>query len=186
MLCLYAALVEDEQTQVDFDHLYRIYRKQMLYVAARILGDPHEAEDAVQNAFIRLVANGRKIPFGDERELRLYVLTVVKNAALNLLERRRLLPLPTDPAELPPDPEPDVSDRIEASLDCKKLMEILRKLPQPYREVLQCVYLYECSPREAARILERNPDTLRKQLHRGRELLRKLCEKENLNYGSKQ
>ena len=185
MLYLYAALLEEGQEQLCFDRIFHDYRKQMLLVALRILEDPHDAEDAVQNAFLGIARNLGKLRAGTEpAALRAYVLTAAKNAALSLLAQRQRRAVPTDPAELPRCPAPDPYARTAAALDCRRLVELIAAMPQPYREVLQLVYVHGNTPTEAARILFRTPDVLRTQLRRGKKLLRKLCEQEELYYGT--
>ena len=79
MLYLYAALIEEGQAQVTLDTIFRNYHKQMLYVAFQILGDTHEAEDAVQDAFIGIARNMGKLSRGEDGLNRSYVLTAAKN-----------------------------------------------------------------------------------------------------------
>ena len=54
MLLFYTALIDDEGERLQFEQIYYGYRKQMLYVAQGILHDPMEAEDAVQNLYLKL------------------------------------------------------------------------------------------------------------------------------------
>lgn len=56
MLTLYLSLVElDDQRKVE--EIYIQYRQQMFYVACRILQDESLAEDAVHQAFLRIIDN---------------------------------------------------------------------------------------------------------------------------------
>lgn len=56
--------------------------------------------------------------------------------------------------------------------------EILRGLPEKYREVLYLYYYEGYSTAEVAELLDRNESTVRTQMQKGRERLRCLLQKE--------
>lgn len=88
MLMFYMAMIDDEVDQLRFERIYYSYRKQMLLVADRVLHNMSEAEDAVQDALLRIARNIANVP-KDEKVERAYVLTAAKNAALNLLPKQQ-------------------------------------------------------------------------------------------------
>ena len=53
-MLIYLTMIEAEEDRHRFLSLYRRYKKLMLYIAHDILHDPHDAEDAVHEAFLRL------------------------------------------------------------------------------------------------------------------------------------
>ena len=61
MLQFYLQLLDTEEEQRDFTLLYETYRKLMHWIAKRILYDEGLAEDAVQEAFLRIAKNFYKI-----------------------------------------------------------------------------------------------------------------------------
>ena len=84
MLMFYMALIDDKEDQCRFERIYYSYRKQMVLVADRVLHNQSDAEDAVQDALVRIARNIANVP-RDEKVERAYVLTAAKNAALNML-----------------------------------------------------------------------------------------------------
>ena len=73
---------------MNFDELFLAYHRQMLFVTQRILGNQADAEDAVQNALLKLYRLRNSIP-EDPRVRRAYVFTAAKHAALDLKEREK-------------------------------------------------------------------------------------------------
>ena len=61
MVQLFLALIDDEQDQVRFEEAYHKYKVLMHFIAKEILHDDHRAEDAVQEAFIRIAKNFHKV-----------------------------------------------------------------------------------------------------------------------------
>ena len=53
-MLIYLTMIEAEEDRHRFLSLYRRYKKLMLYIAHDILPRPHDAEDAVHEAFLRL------------------------------------------------------------------------------------------------------------------------------------
>ena len=138
----------------------RVYR-----VCYLRLGHREDAEDAAQNVFARWLRSGKD--FETEEHEKAYFLRAACNESLNmkksLWNRNRVdfddLPVSLTAVE---DEEP-----AEAG-------EILRDLPARYRDVLYLYYYEELSAAEVAKTLGRNESTVRTQLQKGRERLRKL------------
>lgn len=182
MLMMYAAVIDDAEDMLRFERIYYGYRKQMLFVADKVLHDPHEAEDAVQNALIGIARNIKSLPECDEKLIRAYVLTAAKNAALNLLSKkqRRESELYIDELELASGD--DVFDKVAMSDDRETLMKAIDKLPNMYRDVLllHCVYGLKAS--QTAQLLGRKTSTVNQQVTRGRKLLAGLCVQEGMMF----
>ena len=64
-------------------HLYETHREEMLAVARAIVGDDLDAEEVVQEVFIELCGNNRKI----RDEIR-YLTRAVKNRAIDFVRKR--------------------------------------------------------------------------------------------------
>lgn len=180
MLAMYMTIVEDAGEQLRFEDIYLGYRKQMLLVAYRILGNQDDAEDAVQNALLGIARGMGKLPVGNDRLLRAYVLTVARNEAVRLLPKKEQRRSEVDISLQQIPAEEDVFRKVAAAQDYEGLLRAIRKLDPRYREVLMLVCVYEHSVREAAALLHRNVGTVRQQLNRGRKILVELCRKEGL------
>ena len=178
-MVMFMALIDEEPEQKQFETIYAGYGKQMLAAAYRVLEDPGEAEDAVQNALLGIAKHIGKVPTGDEKVLRAYVLTAARNAALSILEKRQRVP-ETELEEAFTASDEDLFQRVAASEDYEALLRAIRKLDLCYREVLMLIFVQEHTVKEAAEILGRREGTVRQQLNRGRKKLIELCRKEGI------
>ena len=70
MLMIYASAIDDAAELRKFEKIFYAYRDQMFFVANKILNDEHEAEDAVQNAFMGIAQNIKSLPEGSGASLR--------------------------------------------------------------------------------------------------------------------
>lgn len=179
-MVMYAAINEEASQCHSFEAICAGYRKQMLAVAYRVLDDPGEAEDAVQNALMGIAKHIGKVPADDEKVLRAYVLTAARNAALSLLEKRQSRPPETELEEAFTASDEDMFQRLATSEDYEALLRAIRKLDLTYREVLMLVFVQEHTVKEAAEILGKREGTVRQQLNRGRKKLIALCKKEGI------
>lgn len=87
MLQIFLQLLETESEREDFTKLYESYRTLMHWVARGILQDEQLAEDAVQDAFLRIIKNFHKINEIICPETKSYVVIIVRNVALTMRER---------------------------------------------------------------------------------------------------
>ena len=122
-----------------------------------LLGSVDAAEDAAQEAFVRLWERREKWKL--EGSLRGLLLRIARNAALD--DRRRRLALEraahrAPPIQPGPTPEHDLEERELRAV----VMEALSRLPQRRREVFVLVRQQGMSYREASAILGLSPQTV--------------------------
>lgn len=160
--------------------LYRKYYRGLVFFAMDFVKEQKQAEDIVQDAFVKLWQNRNK--FQTLPELRSYLYVTVRNAALNLLEhenvknRFRNEAIHTQVRE---------DDLVESRMLLAELMQFvyqhLKELPAPYAEVLQLLYLEELSPAEVAERLQLSPENLRIRKFRAIGMLRAILLKKGIS-----
>jgi RNA polymerase sigma-70 factor (ECF subfamily) len=98
----------DAMTQGDWlAERFEQHRSHLRAIAYRILGSPSDADDAVQEAWLRF----NRSDTSTVDNLRSWLTTVVSRICLNMLQARRSRPLPTAGLELPePEANPTESD----------------------------------------------------------------------------
>lgn len=148
---------------VDWETLVAQNENRLFRTALTILGDPQEAEDAVQDTFVR---------FLEYRPEHLetpgaWLMRVLVNGCKNRLRLawRRVGPLPDTLAT----PGPEEQEELEE----------LFALPPEDRAVIHLHYYEGWSTDEIAQMLGLRPGTVRSRLSRARQRLRRLLEKES-------
>ncbi len=135
------------------------YEHTLLRAALAILGDPYEAEDAVQDTFLRYL---EKTPdFRDEGHEKAWLLTVCANSCKSRLRRQNRRPT-VELLDIYPAPDRDSGEVAEAVF----------ALPANQRAAVHLFYYEGYSTEEIARMLGQRPGTVRSHLSRARERLR--------------
>ncbi|HEV7935763.1 MAG TPA: RNA polymerase sigma factor SigM [Actinomadura sp.] len=153
-----------------FGEIVQRHRDRMWAVALRTLGDPDEAADALQDAFLSAFrAAGR---FRGEAAVTTWLHRIVVNACLDRLRRKTLRPavsMGDDEAldSLAPK-SADPTSRHEVSLD---VSAALRQLPFEQRAALILVDMMGYTVDDAARVLEVPSGTIKSRCARGRARL---------------
>lgn len=78
----------DEHSRDFILELYNKYRMQMLKLAFSKLNDWHEAEDAVEEAFVNIAKNYKKIIDSESYEIKRYIIVTVNNISYNILNKK--------------------------------------------------------------------------------------------------
>lgn len=174
MLPIYLAMLNDEEDKNKFELIYEKYRKLMFYVANRVLNDEQLAEDAVHQTFLKILENLDKIEDVRCHKTKSYIVTMVRNTAINLYNRRkRHATIPLEEVEYCITVEP-----LSFTEDLDHLARAVMKLPAMYRGVLTLKYVQEFSNAEIAQMLDISEATVRKRLERAKHKLEELFEKE--------
>ncbi|MCI0461931.1 MAG: sigma-70 family RNA polymerase sigma factor [Gemmataceae bacterium] len=148
-----------------FAELVRRHGPMVLAVCRRILGNPHDAEDAFQAAFLVLARRAGSIRQRDSVGGWLYQVAYrIALRARTRGQRRRVAPLSDDV------PEPSAESPADALAG--PLGEEVERLPEPYRSAVVLCYLEGRTQGEAARVLETTAQAVNSRLKRAREMLR--------------
>ncbi len=166
-----------------FEFLYRLHGRRVYALCLRMVGNPADAEDLMQEAFLQLF---RKIgTFRGESAFSTWLHRMTVNVVLMRLRKKSL---PTDSLEeaMEPDAEnsapkrdvgaPDL--RLTGAVDRVNLERCIEKLPPGYRSVfvLHDVQGYEHN--EIADIMGCSVGNSKSQLHKARTRLRDLLQEE--------
>jgi len=163
LLLLFLQEIEDPADREKFQRIYERYRREMFYVASRLLADPRDVEDAVQEAFFALSRNLRKLRNPEDRSSRAYILLTAERKAIDILRRQRPELLTADIEELA-GYQPDV-------LPDDTMARLILALPQALRTVAVLRYALGYKPREIARRLELTPAEVSRRLYRAKQIL---------------
>lgn len=143
------------------------HRPMLFGLAYRMLGSVHDAEDVLQDAYLRWAATGRD----DVAEPRRYLSRVVARLALDRLRARRAEPYigPWLPEPLP-ESQPADPQSIHDSLSIATL-HLMERLTPRERAVYVLRTAFDLPYNEIAPVVERSPEHCRQILHRARSRL---------------
>ncbi len=174
MLPIYLAMLDGDDEKSKFESFYLTYRKLMFHVANGILNDESLAEDAVHQAFLKILENFDKVGEISCHKTRSYVVIIVRNATINLYnQRKRRTTIPLEDVEYCITTEP-----ISVAEDLDHLARAVLKLPVIYKDVLTLKYVQEFSNEEIAKMLDISEATVRKRLERAKRRLEEILERE--------
>ena len=160
------------------EQLFRQNYSKMIHLASVLLGDGEEAEDVVQDVFLRVADSDIAFPFGQRPSVLrpeglsvarippkndYYLLTAVRNACLNRIRQmhlhdkvKRLMPIEDD-SDLQP-----IDGQLEQLEDISVFVE--EQLEEPHRSIFHLRFDEDLTIAEIARRLGLNPNTTYKYL----------------------
>ncbi len=141
----------------------------MLALARRLLRDPAEAEDAVQDAFIQLWNHAAQWEPG-RAKFSTWLYRVTFNKCFDRLRRRPNARL--DEAAEVADPAPGPEVALQTAAVSVQVEAAIASLPERQRAAIQLCHLQGCGNIEAAEILGVSVEALESLLARGRRALR--------------
>ena len=144
-------------TNKELERLFRQNYSEMIHLASVLLGDDEEAEDVVQDIFLRVADND--IPPKNDN----YLLTAVRNACLNRIRQMQLhdkvkglMPIDNE-ADLQP-----IDKRLERLEDIAAYVD--EQLEEPHRSIFHLRFDEDLTVGEIARRLSLNQNTTYKYL----------------------
>ncbi len=152
------------------------YRESLIFFLYRYVGDLHAAEDLAEDVFVEVLLHPKRFRF--QCALKTWLFTIGRNKAVDFLRKTSRLHLVSlDEAER----LAEVSDLEDAVLDSEEkraLNMALGELSEDYRMALHLVYFEELSHEEAAQVMKKSRKQVENLVHRGKQSLRKILERE--------
>lgn len=156
--------------------LYECYCRKMLVVCLRYSKTSAEAEDTLQEGFVK-VFNGIK-EFRQEAKLETWITRIMVNTALNVQRRKLYLYPMVDVEEINlPDTEISIS-----GIHFKQLLEMIQTLPHGCQMVFNLFAIEGFSHKEIAEKLGISEGTSKSQFARAKSLMQAKLAKESSYY----
>ena len=158
------ALKSDPELVEDFKHgkvegfneLVRRYQQKVYWVARRLVGNHHDADDVTQEVFVRVYRSLKD--FRGEANFYTWVYRITTNVALNALRRRKLREFVRfeDAPALLEDSGNDPAEGLDKKEYAQAVERAVDRLPPKQRIVFMMRFYEELSYEEIAKILNRS------------------------------
>lgn len=166
-----------------FTAIVKAYEDQLYTLSFRFLSNGPEAEDAVQETFLRVYTH---LPRYDGRfKFTTWVYRIATNVCIDRLRKRKALTSLDADTQDWEDASKDLHERLASpgltpeqallqSETCNEVQRALGDLPAAYQTVIILKYIQELSLQEISDILHVPITTVKTRIHRGREALKEL------------
>ena len=160
--------------KVAFGKLVEAYQGPVYNLAYRMLNNSGEAEEAAQEAFIRVYT--RLDTYNPKHKFSTWVLSITSNYCIDIIRKRRaqLLsidePLPPHPALMSDRSSGPESQAVTTEQEAM-VQELLSTLPEDYRQAVVLRYWHEMSYDEIAETMNTTVSAIKSRLFRARKLL---------------
>jgi len=145
--------------------LYRMYEQRMFFEARGILSDDQLAEDAVHDAFLKLIRNRDRLAKLSTSQVSSYVRHTLRSCAIDIYRRNK-----RDRENLC-----DIEEATGVVGSCDNLndgaLSLIEMLPLKYRGVASCIYRHGLTAKETAAVLMLTESCVRKRCERAKKML---------------
>lgn len=162
------------------EQLYRHFAPLMLGVCYRYTKSIHDAEDVLQEGFIKVF--NHISDFNGTGELGAWIRKIMVNTALNYLKKNKKYRTEMVFTEAPLHPVTDLNPQV--NLDAKELAELIRQLPTGFQTIFNLYAIEGFTHVEIGQMLGISEGTSKSQYARARYLLMEWLE--NLSSSGKQ
>jgi RNA polymerase sigma-70 factor (ECF subfamily) len=167
-----ADAVRQQAEEAALATLVNQYAGALYRVAFSVLRNPSDAEDAVQEAFLRVLRHRDQLI--DVRDHRVWLIRIVWNIVLDRKRRAKTRPETDDVAELArvlPSRGLSAEQLASAAQHHAQVLACVEQLPEKEREVLMLSAFDELSSVEIATVLDITESSVRSRLFRARNLM---------------
>lgn len=159
--------------------LYNKYKFFMYEQAYNILNDTYMAEDAVHQAFIKIIKNIDKIEDINSTKSRNFLGVICRNVAIDLYNEKKQKFVPIEEIEILEDKKLEfVNEIIISDESVRRIKDAINRLPVIYKDTLLLERFYGYSQKEIAEILGISIEAVYKRSIRARNMLLKILESE--------
>ena len=159
--------------------LYMQYADAMYNVCRRILQNQTEAEDALQDGFIKIFEHIHQ--FRNESSIGSWIKQIITNTCLNILKKKKIIWQELDEKSDSESESESDGDAINFTID--EIKNAIEKLPNGYRVVFNLFMFENYSHLEIAKMLEITESTSKSQLFKAKNKLKEILVQSNNTHG---
>ncbi|OUU01848.1 MAG: RNA polymerase sigma-70 factor [Bacteroidetes bacterium MED-G17] len=160
-------------TKKEYQILFNKYYSQMVYLANTYLFNKEDAEEIVQDVFIKIWNKRNEI---QDFAIKTYLFTSTKNASINFLRRKKI---DSQSLESLSKFKSQNAKPLESLEFAQKIKKAIDQLPPKTKRVFLMSRYFEFTYKEIAQILSLSPKTIENQMGTALRLLKKKIFNEN-------
>lgn len=182
MFLLILQTIQSEDDRAYLVDLYNQNYQLLLNEANRIVHNPHDAEDVVQDFFSYIISNIEKVRNVECCTLRRFLVMCIRRRCIDALRKRKTkqkhIVGSIDHEEYAfeyVDEKASFEETVFNRIAVEELRDAFLKLPDQQQHVLEYKYLLGMTDREIGKILGVRPGTVRSYLARARKAVYQIC-----------
>ncbi len=178
MLAFNMSMADTPEEKTLIEQLYNRYSQMMYKIAFGILHQKLDAEDAVHNTFINLIQSRSlsKLGAADSYETKSYIIVSVKHAAIKIYNKKKRVVTEDIDEHFELSDGMSVEDIALSAQSVEEIKAALSELSDKDYELLYLSAFRQKSTQDIADMLDLPYDTVRKQLYRAKQKLKKKIE----------
>lgn len=162
-----------KKNKEQYSEIIKRYQGKLLRYAINIIGDQQQAEDVVQEGFIKAYVNLNG--FSTKKKFSSWIYRIVHNEAINFIKKnKKYRPI----ADRDFDSGIDLEDEIVKKELVDHAKMCLKKIPIKYKEPLSLHFLDEKSYEEISDILRIPIGTVGTRINRAKMFMKKICQEQ--------
>ncbi len=155
-----------------FESLVALHRQAIFSQAIRMLRDWDDAQDAVQETFLKACRALHNFEAG--RPMLPWLLRICGNCCVDMIRTRKVAPDTLENHEFSlSDTKANVAEGVESSMGVEDVENAISRLPDRYREIVLMRHFRHMDVNEIACVLNKPEGTIKSWLFRARALLRR-------------
>lgn len=175
MIGFYLALIDEPSDKEKFRRIYELYKNIMYGTAMSILHNNADAEEAVQDSFLKIAKNIADISDAESVKTAAFINVITRNSSLDKLRRERPEEsLPID--ENIEDISSDVLGNVLMSDGRKFLLSAAEEMDDKYSSLMVLKFAYGYDNDSIAQILKLPKRTVENRIFRGKKILKEKLE----------
>lgn len=179
-MLIYLSMLETEEERNSFAEYYEKHQGRCLAVARRITQNHILAEEAVQNAFMRMIEHKEKYFTHERKKTASTIVLMVESESYNILKReKRFKHSDLDDVEpIIADNTPDAFRVVASKEAVGRIKQHVSQLDDIYRTLYELKYICGMKESEIAAALGINQNTISQRVYRLKNKLAKILREE--------
>ncbi len=162
--------------------LFKTYKEMMLKISTGILHNRSDAEDAVQDAFLRIMNNLETISKIPQKERAFYFASVIENISINILKKKNRHPSDDIDEYYEIASDYSVEKKADEKILLNEIKSALTALSDRDYGIIYLYYFDRMTPTEIARALDISEKNIHKYIERAKKRLIKILNERGIYY----
>ena len=160
-------------SEQQFDHVYKEYAKELLYIAYGYTRNKEYSIDIMQNAYVALLESNKK--FESNEHIKYFLIRVTINESINFVKsysHKKVIKNNDYITNIP---------KVKKEELPYDLSEIINTLPEKYKTIIILYYYDDMKIKEISNVLKISEFAVKKRLERARNIIKEIIERNYKN-----